>query len=758
MRTRITVKALSVFFLWVGTFSLTGTVVADDSYQPVYLPTLEIAKTSGQITIDGHLDDPGWRGAGRAGNFAEHRPGDQTQPPVDTEALITYDDDNLYVAFICYDDPRTIRASFCDRDRIFNDDNIVLLIDTYGDAAWAYEIMANPYGIQGDLLWSKNGGEDEKYDMIYHSAGKITAEGYQIELAVPFSSMRFPNKEKQTWKVDFWRNHPRESRRQYSWAAIDRDDPCWACQWGTIIGIENVVPGRGIEFLPAIIGYQSGALVDAEDPQSAFDNEDPDGELSLGAKYTISSNMTAEAAINPDFSQVEADVAQIDVNTTFALFYPERRPFFQEGSDLFNTYFTTFYSRLINDPQFAAKLIGRLDRTSVAYLAAYDEHTPIILPFEESSEILQTGKSAVNILRARRTFGEESHIGMIVTDRRLDGGGSGTLMSADGMVELAKNYRFEWQLIGTHTEEPEDTVLTAEMTMADFDDHTAAFDGESFWGHGVYASLERESRYWDFDVNYWERSPTFRADIGYEPSNNNRQVEFSTMYFFYPNGKIVENFYPMLWGSRVWNFDGTKKEESIQLSLEMQLTAQTGIHPAYTRGAELYQGIYFDDIWYIHWCTHSRFSDMLTADFAVNYGHQIARRENPPVMSAQTGYYLGFNIKPVDRLLIQPSFDYARAEHLDTGEELYEGYITRTRVNLQITRELAARLIVQYDDFSKTWQVDPLLTYRINPFSAFYIGSTYDYNDLKAGEGDGHEQWKLSSRQFFLKLQYLFQL
>jgi hypothetical protein len=209
-------------------FAIGASVNAE--YKPTYHPTLMVPKTNEIIKIDGELDEPAWQLAGKADNFTEHYPGDQTEPPVVIEAFITYNKNNLYVAFVCYDDPKIIRASFCDRERVHTDDNIALCIDTYGDAAWAYVLNVNPYGVQADALWSANVGEDGGYDMIWESAGKVTDSGYLIELAIPFSSMRFPNKYEQTWKIDFWRNHPRDNRRQYSWAAYDRDDTCWPCK------------------------------------------------------------------------------------------------------------------------------------------------------------------------------------------------------------------------------------------------------------------------------------------------------------------------------------------------------------------------------------------------------------------------------------------------------------------------------------------------------------------------------------------------
>ncbi len=188
-------RLLSLFVVSILTFTAATAAVATtaDGWVATYHPELEISRAAGEIYIDGDLDDVGWSGQPRARHFAEHNPGDQVQPPVATVAMMTYDDDHLYVAYICYDDPTLVRASFTERDRIWNDDYVITAIDTYADQSWAYEIACNPLGIQGDLLWSANGDEDMGYDMIFHSAGKITGEGWQVELAIPWSSLRFPN-------------------------------------------------------------------------------------------------------------------------------------------------------------------------------------------------------------------------------------------------------------------------------------------------------------------------------------------------------------------------------------------------------------------------------------------------------------------------------------------------------------------------------------------------------------------------------------
>lgn len=741
-------------FLALPSFAQTADTSQAD-FKPNIKPVLVVNRIQSSIEIDGELDDSGWVNAATAANFTETWPGELIKPPVETEAMITYDDHHLYIAFKCYDDnPHTIRASFRDRDEAFADDYVGIILDTYGDGAWAYEIFLNPYGIQGDLRWTPQ-GEDISFDIIFESAGKITDEGYQVEMAIPFSSLRFPDRPIQTWRATFWRNRPRESRQRSSWAATDRNNPCFPCQFGTLTNIKNVKAGSSLEFLPSVVAFQTGSLNDLDNPNSGFHNEKPDGEASLGIRYGFTPSIGAELTLNPDFSQVESDADQIDVNTTFALFYPERRPFFQEGSDLYNTNFNVVYTRSINNPVAAAKLTGRHNRTSVGFISGYDENTPIILPFEEHSEVLSTSKKSFsNIFRVKQTFGDDSFVGGMVTDRRFEGGGAGSVLSADGVLRFHKNHHFEWQALLSRTEEPHDTSLTADIDDVRFDNdkYRARFDGESFSGNALYASIERNTRFWDFDLDFWQASPSFRADNGFITQNNYRKVLFWTGLGFYPNSRIFDQIYPNVNFGKIWNYDGIHKDIWVRPEIALDLKGQTYFRLAYLLSEERFHDRLFPGIRRWELSTESNFSDVVRGGFWISYGTSIARGEDPPVLGENGLFAEAWGtVKPMSRFIISPSFLYAALEHPDTKEVLFSGYILRSRINYQFTRELFVRLILQYNNFRNSLSVEPLLTYKINPFSIFYIGSTAGYQEYD-------NDFSHTSRQFFLKFQYLFRI
>jgi len=753
--------------------------ISTKSFEPVFKPSLAIDKTTAGIKIDGDLGDTGWHFAGKVENFNERSPGDKTKPEVETMAYMTFNEDYLYVAFVCHDDPSQLRATMCQRDQFGSDDAVCLLIDTYGDASWAYELLVNPYGIQKDRLWSSVGGEDAGFDLIWESAAQITDSGYQVEMAIPFSSLRFPNRDTQNWKVDFWRNRPRDSFNQYSWAAYDRNEQCWVCQWGDVSGISHVKPGKGLEVLPTYIANQSGQQPGNQevnfDPGKTFDNTGITGELSLNGKYTINSNVIAEGSYNPDFSQVEGDASQIDVNTTFALFYPERRPFFQEGSDLFRTLFNSFYTRTVNDPIYATKLTGRLDKGSFGFLSAYDENTPYIIPLDESSITINSGKSLVNSFRVLRSIGDDSQVGFIINDRRQDGVGSNTVVAVDHDIRLSRTLSIDGQYIYTHTTEPSASVLNGTDIYVfdsvyfdpDVGHKTAMFDGDSFSGTAMIARLQRNARSLNFNIGYNQVSPTYRTQTGYDPTINYRHVDLGATYVFYPENSLFEQISPNVYYNRRWDFKGRIRWGYTNFNLNGRIKyAQTNFGMSYYYGSQTFRETFFNGLWNAQAHLGSQPMDQIGYYVQFEYGRDFSRYSL--IEGNQVSFYAEVELKPIDRILIEPNFSFVQFDLSNDNGVLYKGFITRTRIRYQANRELSMRLVVEYDDFEEEWNIAPLVTYRLSSFSVFYIGSTYNYNNLEI-MGNGIEDtdpnyrparsfWKLTSQQFFMKLQYLFQV
>ncbi|MBD3237849.1 MAG: hypothetical protein GF330_14205 [Candidatus Eisenbacteria bacterium] len=742
---------------------------AQDGFAPRFRPELAVPHAGGSIRIDGRLDDPGWVGAAIADHFHEVEPGDNLRPPVETQVLVTYDQEHLYLAARCFDDPSEIRATLCRRDRMVGD-NIGFFLDTYGDATWAYTINVNPFGVQADALWSDGHGEDSMFDLVFDSAGRITDAGYQVELAIPFSSLRFPSREQQIWRAQFWRHHFRDSHYCITWAANDRNEANWVRSWGTLTGIRNVAPGKGIEIIPAWTGSVAGELQLGADGRLDLRDEDPTGEPSLSGKYSVSSDVILDGTLNPDFSNVEADVFQIDVNSPTALSYPEKRPFFQEGSDLYRTRLDLVYTRSINDPDVAAKLTARLGRTALSFLSAHDVRSPIVIPFEETSSPLYLGgESFSNILRLRRTVGPGSQVGLLVTNRAWEQGGSGTTYSADATLSLSQRLTVRAQVAGSYTDEPEDPAMTAGLEGVTFDGgrHTATFDGESFGGYAASGALSYNSRNFFVQGSYAEIGPSFRAESGWMPRNNRRSASLYSEYQLRFDDGLLERISLALNPMRVWNTEGRKKDEAIFATLRTPLRFRQ-LQPMYQYmvSTEEFAGIYFDDIWNHHVSLSSSPSETISFGGSFSYGDQIAYGYRAIGRQRRWGAWLDLNL--FDRIYFENWINHVKSRDLDTDRQLFDGFVYGSRLSFQYDRKLSVRVFGQYNDFSRTWIFDPLVTYRITPFTLFYVGSTYQLQeyggldedgDRLAGEGQpSFRHTKLDYRQFFMKVQYLFQL
>lgn len=760
-------QSMIILFLVLMIFLFTSLTNAEDmSFKPIFKPEITISRTSETIAIDGEMTESVWSTATMVNNFSERYPGDQTKPSVETEVYTIYDNNNLYVFFKCFDNPDDIRATKSQRDQFQGNDMVGVDIDTYGEAALAYEFYVNPYGVQLDMLWSAaNGNEDHSFDMVWESSAKITLNGYQVEIAIPFSSIRFPNRNVQEWRVNFTRIRPRESDYRYTWAARDRNNPCWVCQLGILRGLENIEQKKGVEILPSLIGYQTGQLLERTDPTSGFNNEDVDGEFSISSRYSLSSDIIVEGAYNPDFSQIEADATQIDINSATALYYPERRPYFQEGSDLFQTIWGTFYTRTINDPQVTTKMTARLKNSSLAFLSAIDENSPYMIPLDQTNSIAYPGKSYVNVLRGLKTFRGNSQIGFMYTDRRFEESGYNLLYSIDGNIYLTKKLRTAFQIVGTNTKEPNDTSFTTHLEGVTFDNgkRTAVFDGESYNGLATVTELIYSDKKLYLFGLYKSVSRAYRTVTGYDPTINYHGTTINAGYTFYPEHTIFERI--QLWNGyeQTWNFDNQMLEQKILPRLRINLRwAQTFVGFELNWLKEYWQQKYFDNIFYGGIYLETKPSNKISLELFVYNGDGLARyvedgEGNLGVKGKRYGGWSSLILKPIDRLTIEPRFEYVECSAIDTDRLYYKGYITRTKLQYQASKELSIRLVTQYNDFSNAWDIDPLLTYRLNSFTVFYLGSTYDYNQYEIGN-ENIKDWAMSSRQFFMKIQYLVQL
>ena len=741
------------------------------SFKPNILPGLNVPKlNAGNMNIDGVLNEDVWSNAVTAENFTEISPGDNVKPEVETKVKIFYDDDYIYFGYTCYEkDMESVRASLSDRDRMYGDDWVGPFIDTYSDLKQGFEMYVNPKGIQGDLLWTSN-SEDSNYDIIYDSEAKMYKDKWTAEMRIPFKSLRFPDRKEQKWRIHLLRNRPRGARQEIYWASVSRDNPNFMGQSGTLNGIKDVKRGRDIQILPYILGTQNSTLEDFSDPNSKFTHGKLEGEIGLSAKYGLSSTLTLDATYNPDFSQVEADAPQININSPFALFYPEKRPFFLEGIDHFATPINVSYTRSINNPLFAAKLSGKINKLDIGFISAYDENTPYIIPLTERSFFLSSNKNSVsNILRMKYDMGGENYLGFIFSDREQSADSSKAFgftgfnrnYGFDGKFNFASNYYLTFQILQNNTKEINDTNFKYNsLKNFRFDDnkYTALLDGESYSGSNVYLSFNRNARNWSFYSEYFFQAPTVRRDNGFIQRNNFHQLFMQQEYNFYPEGKVLRRVNPELNMEIRYDAKGKLKEQFVELNLVTDWTngiySSAGYLPV---NNEDYGGIFHKNInrWHFN-MEANNLSKFITGGFYYEGGKFIVRFEDPTYVGFGHNLDIWATIKPFDRLRNDINYSYSELSKSSGGEKLFAGYVVSDKISYQFNKNFFLRVLLQYDLFSRNFTVDPLLSYKWNPYTILFLGSSHDISEISDNNGFG--KYTETDRYFYLKFQYLWSL
>ncbi|HSR42269.1 MAG TPA: DUF5916 domain-containing protein, partial [Longimicrobiales bacterium] len=377
------------------------------------------------IDVDGRLEEPGWLAAEPIPLPWETAPGDNAPAPVRTECYVTFDEERLYLACVARDpDPDRIRAYITDRDDTEGHDRVVFALDPFDDARRAFEFGVSALGVQSDAVFEEQSGEsDASWDAIWSSAGRIAPEGWVVEAAIPFRSLRFPAGGDRAWGFHVRREWPRSDRVETRSMHWDRDRACQLCQANRVTGISGVSPGLDVELVPTLTARVAEARRDF--PAGELEGPGPEPEVGLDARWGVTTDLTLNATLNPDFSQVEADAPQLDANTRFALFFPEKRPFFLEGAELFRTPVEAVFTRTVVDPVVGMKATGKLGASAVGAMVALDETNVLLLPGNQGSESVSLDQRVLSAVgRFRRDVGASGTVGALYTARVADGYGN----------------------------------------------------------------------------------------------------------------------------------------------------------------------------------------------------------------------------------------------------------------------------------------------------------------------------------------------
>lgn len=713
--------------------------------------TFEVEPLDGSqpVQVDGRLDEAVWSGQPTFTLDYETFPGDNVAPPVETEFWITYDDGHLFVGVRAHDpQPAEIRARLRDRDAAFQDDFVGVVLDTFNDERRAFEFFVNPLGVQMDLVQNDvTGNEDDSWDTLWDSAGRVTDGGYEVEMAIPFSSLRFVDGDgPKRWGIDALRIWPRDQRRRIGLNPLPRGRNCYLCNTAKLLGFAGISPGKNVEITPTLTAHDTAVRGGGGERFTGSDDQ----ELGVTAHWGVTPGTTLSGTLNPDFSQVEADAAQLSVNTQFALFFPEKRPFFLEGADLFDTRIRAVYTRTIADPAWGAKVTGKSGRSAYGAIVTEDERTNLVIPGAQGSRFASLDlENTSSVLRYRHDLSDASAVGGIVTSR------SGTgyhnhLVGADGIFRWRGTDSFRLEVLGSDTEYPRE--------IRDL----AGQDGEeSLQGRAMRIAYQRQTDDWMGVVVYNDVSGDFRADLGFIPQADYRTGfgMFERYWYGEDNGR---------WWNRItagvettWTYDQAGEPlqnqvapfASVRGPRQSFLNVYLGLGPSWFEGQEL------------------------DRNFVVLFGEVQATPNVYLSLDSRVGQEIDYaNAQGGDivRLIPTARFDLGRHlrvtlshnhESLDVdGGRLYTANLTDLRATYQINVRTFLRVVSQYFDLERDpslyrFETDTqtstlfnqfLFSYKVNPQTVVFLGYSDDYQ----GFARSLDELDQTGRTLFLKLGY----
>ncbi len=702
----------------------------------VIASVMEIPKISeGEIVVDGVLEKLYRQKALKIELNYHWYPDSDTPPPVKTEAFLLSSNDKLYIGIEAFDPaaPDAIRAQYSDRDNtrvIENNDLITIRIDTYGDNRRAFLFSVNPLGVQADAIVDSVGREivDYSWDAIWFSKGKITNRGYTIEIAIPFREIQYTSKKE--WGLSIARSYPRKFPYLFGNYLLDRNNICRICQFQKIkpptVGEKRK---SNLSLIPTII-------------TSTPDISNYRTEVGITAKVPITAGISLHATLNPDFSQIESDAQQLDINTTFALFFPEKRPFFQEGSDFFRSQMRLIFTRTINDPIWGARVVGKIGSTAGGVIVAQDETPALIIPRSTRSYFAELDSKVDSLIgRIRKEFGDNFNAGSIITWREGENY-LNRVISGDLRWRITPNDSVSIQLAFSETKYPP-YIQEAFSQRA------------NFTGNGIVATYFHGERKWRLFTHIQRFSNGFRADSGFIPRVNTQ--EFFTFYRYNVWG-TQNTWYSLIELGGFFNYreqtDGSFLYQNIGLTTSVQGPLQSEIRLSLETKKEFFEGKVHDDLQSIRLSTSFTPTSSITASLEASYGKAVEYLSNT-VGKGPTirGKFLLFPGRKWE-IEINPAFQTLKS--VETKNRMFKIFISDQRIIYNFSNNLYFKGFIQYRNVER--DTDPaaeflnsqlFLSYKLNAKTFLFIG----YTEKRKGK---NSKLEVTDKTYFLKLGYYF--
>jgi hypothetical protein len=736
-----------VWLLFMGLYLCLGICVGKG---PAAETAYIVTGAASPVKIDGVLDEAAWQEALKVPLPFEWTPGDNTPAPVQSECLITFSKTDLLIGFRCFDpEPQKVRAHLMNRDALATfllDDYVIVVMDTFNDERRAFQFRVNPLGVQADAIYSESEGyEDFSWDAIWKSKGRITDFGYVVEMAIPFNQLRFPHdREKQTWGFSLARSYPRKVRYRLGAHKSDRNRRCYLCQAVKIHGFVGMSPGKNLEFDPTLTARRTDEKEDF--PAGEMKTGKVKVEPGLSWRWGITPNLILNGAVNPDFSQVEADAAQLEVNTRFALRYPEKRPFFLEGSDFFLTPMEAVFTRTVYDPRWGAKLTGKIGRNALGLFTAQDRYNNLLFPANQGSVSTSiAGDVFGGVFRYRQDVGKGSTVGLLYTGRSADDYYN-HVAGVDTFMRLSRTKFVNFQYLYSSTRYPGDIA-------ANFNQPTGPFGG-----HALFFNFRHIGRDFNYGVDYSDLWPRFRADYGFMPRVDFRRYNAYIQPKFWGNaGSWFNQLSFWLLGERITDHGGSLTDQHLEIGANYQGPFQTIVMPTFSIDKEYYNGVIYD---MKRWQTYIEMRPIGGLKYYI---------------SARVGDAVDYaNGRLAHSFFISPGIECSFGEHWSMklshilerlsceGQRIYTANLLQAQLVYNFNIRTFVRAIAQYTDIRRSTAmyqspVDPetkvlftqfLFSYKLNPQTVLFLGYSdnhYGLYGLDISRAD---------RTFFLKIGY----
>jgi hypothetical protein len=666
-----------------------------------------------------------------------------------TIADATYDDRNLYIAIDCRDDdPSKIRAPLVERDQVFGDqDNVAVLVDARGEGKVALELRVNPRNVQGDALMNDaSGTEDFSPDFFYDTATKITSTGWVAEFRIPLATLRYKQGDPKTFGLNILRTWPRQFRYSASAVVLPKNGNCFVCRELMLGGITNLPSSQHLIATPYVTSQATETPIG--DPGTRLGNRTLDNNAGLDVKWSPTTDTAIDATLNPDFSQIESDVAQITTNQRFAIFLPEKRPFFLEGTDLFDTPIQAVYTRTITSPRWGLRATGKSGSTEWTTLIADDRgggsilHPGSLGSFTSDQDV----ESIAGIARVRHEIGRNA-VGMLTTIREYRGGGHNRILGPD----------FEWR--------PNDVdQVVGQYLYSNTEDPSAR--GSSDSSHAARLAWFHSKREYDWNVQLSDLGKNFRADNGFVPQVGIREEIATAGKNWWPQTGFFTNYRLEVRGDHISDDQGlVSQDQFVEGSFRATHNsfALLQLHPAARYRLDNGQTL-SETYWTWQYTANpSRWWSNVT--FQGDAGDSIDFANNRPGRGYDT--LIDAIFRPTPHLQTELLFKRQELSVRETANpgHLFTADVERLRLVYSFTANSLLRLIGQYVDVTRvperygfpvpkhdgSFNGSVLYSYRLNWQTVFFAG----YGDDRIL----NERTDLlrADRSFFVKIAYAIQ-